>query len=131
MKRNEFFKTSTASVVGLAVASLTSCSESETELKQGEIQHTVMFKLASGKEGEKTTQFLDDAKRILSAIGSVRNFRVYKQVSKKTDFDFQFTMFFQDQEAYNTYNNHPDHVAFVKERWMKEVTSFQEADFVL
>ncbi|MBE9518785.1 MAG: Dabb family protein, partial [Bacteroidetes bacterium] len=32
-------------------------------------------------------------------------------------------------EDYNTYNQHPDHVAFVQERWLKEVTDFLEIDF--
>jgi hypothetical protein len=36
---------------------------------------------------------------------------------------------FSDQDDYSTYNNHPDHVAFVEQRWMKEVTDFLEIDF--
>ena len=131
MKRKDFLKTATASVAGLAVASLASCTEATAELKPGEIQHTVMFKLASGKDSEATTKFLNDARRILSAIGSVKNFRIYKQVSPKTDFDFHFTMIFENQEAYTAYNEHPDHVGFVKERWVPEVTIFQEADFII
>lgn len=135
MKRNEFLKTTTAAVATMAVAGLSACtdtcSNNACELAAGEIQHTVMFNLASGKNSEATDKFLADATRILSAIGSVRNFKVYKQVSKKTNFDFQFSMVFQDQKAYDTYNNHPDHVAFVANRWVKEVVAFQEADFII
>jgi hypothetical protein len=39
-------------------------------------------------------------------------------------------MEFADQAAYDGYNNHPDHVAFVRNRWMVEVEDFLEADFV-
>ena len=39
-------------------------------------------------------------------------------------------MEFADQSAYDRYNFHPDHVRFVEERWIPEVESFLEADFV-
>jgi hypothetical protein len=32
-------------------------------------------------------------------------------------------------EDYTTYNEHPVHVGFVEERWMKEVKDFLEIDF--
>lgn len=135
MKRKDFFKKTSAAVATMAVAGLSACADAcadnACELKPGEIQHTVMFTLASGKTGEATEKFLADATRILSSIGSVRHFKVFRQVSKKTDFDFQFSMVFGDQKAYDTYNNHPDHVAFVQNRWVKEVAAFQEADFVV
>ena len=39
-------------------------------------------------------------------------------------------MVFADQAAYDAYNEHPAHVAFVEQRWQTEVDSFQEYDFV-
>jgi hypothetical protein len=38
-------------------------------------------------------------------------------------------MVFANQADYTTYNNHPDHVAFVQNRWLKEVSDFLEIDF--
>lgn len=39
-------------------------------------------------------------------------------------------MIFADQAAYDAYNTHPDHVAFVEQRWQVEVDTFQELDFI-
>jgi hypothetical protein len=38
-------------------------------------------------------------------------------------------MEFATQALYNTYNNHPDHVAFIHDRWLKEVEDFLEIDY--
>jgi hypothetical protein len=34
------------------------------------------------------------------------------------------------QAAYSGYNDHPDHVAFVRDRWIPEVARFLEIDYV-
>ena len=39
-------------------------------------------------------------------------------------------MTFADQGAYAGYNDHPVHVAFVRDRWVPEVASFMEHDTV-
>lgn len=44
-------------------------------------------------------------------------------------FTFGASLEFADQQAYDTYNNHPDHVRFVNERWLKEVDDFMEIDY--
>ena len=38
-------------------------------------------------------------------------------------------MEFADRAAYDGYSNHPDHVRFVQERWLAEVTDFLEIDY--
>jgi hypothetical protein len=38
-------------------------------------------------------------------------------------------MEFADRAAYEVYNAHPEHVAFVRDRWTAEVTAFQEIDY--
>jgi hypothetical protein len=38
-------------------------------------------------------------------------------------------MEFADQAVYDGYDAHPDHVAFVRDRWMKEVDDFLEIDY--
>ena len=57
------------------------------------------------------------------------DFAVNRQVSAKSDLNWQFSMVFADQAAYDAYNAHPDHVGFVAERWVPEVAAFQEYDF--
>ena len=95
----------------------------------GKIVHTVMFNLKHQLDAPETMSFLLDGQRILAAIPVVENFQVLRQVSPKNDFTFFFSMEFAGQDAYQSYNNHPEHVKFVKERWEKEIKNFLEADF--
>ncbi|MFV0420070.1 MAG: Dabb family protein [Dysgonomonas sp.] len=101
-----------------------------SQLKKGNIQHTVQFNLKWDVECSETEKFLQDGKRILSALPTVQSFEALRQVSTKNNYKFYFTMVFENQEAYDAYNNHPDHVKFVKERWETEVTDFLEGDFI-
>jgi hypothetical protein len=93
------------------------------------IQHTVTFTLkhAAGSAAEK--DFLDAAD-VLADIPGVKNFEKLRQVSRKTDFAFGFSMTFANQAAYNVYNDHPWHVAFVRDRWLPEVDRFMEIDYI-
>ncbi|CAI9401280.1 Dabb family protein [Aestuariimicrobium sp. T2.26MG-19.2B] len=93
------------------------------------IQHTVSFRLVHAPGSDQERDFLDVASG-LADIPGVQNFRQLRQVSPKSDHTFWFTMDFADQTAYDAYTNHPVHVAFVRDRWEPEVTSFQELDFV-
>lgn len=95
------------------------------------IKHMVIFTLKHEKGSTEENKFLKDAEKILSSIPAVKNFKVMIQISKKNDFDFGFSMDFADQKEYDEYNNHPEHVSFVKDRWLKEVDDFQEIDFKL
>jgi hypothetical protein len=90
-------------------------------LKKGEIQHMVIFNLPYPEGSKKAIKFLNDGNRILTGIPVVRDFQVFLQVSAKNDYQYGFSMVFSNQDDYNTYNDHPDHVAFVEERWKKEV----------
>ena len=40
-----------------------------------------------------------------------------------------FSMEFADKAAYEGYNKHPKHVAFVRDRWDREVDRFMEIDY--
>ncbi|MBD2845576.1 Dabb family protein [Paenibacillus sp. IB182496] len=85
------------------------------------------LKHASGSPEERT--FLEDGRRILSAIPQVTQFRVCRQTSAKNDYAFGFSMDFASQADYDAYNAHPDHTAFVEQRWLTEVSRFLEIDF--
>jgi hypothetical protein len=95
------------------------------------IQHTVVFQLAHEAGSAAETDFLDTATATLTGIPGVTEFVVNRQVSAKSDLDWQFSMVFADQAAYDGYNTHPDHVEFVQGRWVPEVAEFQEYDFTL
>lgn len=94
------------------------------------IRHTVVFRLKHVAGSAEEARFLADSRRILSAIPGVENFEAMRQVSPKNDFAFGFSMEFADQAAYEGYNRHPDHVAYVRDRWVPEVDAFLEIDYV-
>ena len=64
----------------------------------------------------------------LAEIPGIESFDVPREVSPKNGFRFGLSMEFADQAAYDGYNEHPAHVAFVQERWPPEVTDFLEVD---
>lgn len=97
-------------------------------MNAGTIRHMAIFTLKHPEGSAETERFLQDGEQILSAIPSVRNFEVLRQVSAKCEFHYGFSMEFEDQAAYDLYNNHPDHQAFVSARWDTEVVKFQEID---
>ncbi|SMQ64806.1 Stress responsive A/B Barrel Domain [Devosia lucknowensis] len=93
------------------------------------IRHTVVFTLKHGAGSTEERDFLDAA-LVLAAIPGVNKFERLRQTSPKADFAFGFSMEFDDAAAYEGYNDHPDHVAFVRDRWVPEVDRFQEVDYV-
>jgi len=101
------------------------------KLEKGKIQHTVQFSLKQDLDASETDQFLQNAERILTALPGVKNFEIYRQINTKNPYAFYFSMVFDDQQAYDTYNDHPEHVKFVKERWQVGVENFLEADFAV
>ncbi|PCE16003.1 hypothetical protein AUC47_10875 [Microbacterium sp. SZ1] len=93
------------------------------------IQHTVVFRLVHDEGSTEERDFLATGRSVLSAIPGVEDFSVRRQVSPKSDLEHQFSMVFADRAAYDAYNDHPAHAAFVAERWVPEVAAFQEYDF--
>ncbi|MFH1965034.1 MAG: Dabb family protein [Acidobacteriota bacterium] len=115
----------------LFLSCLTGCSP-EPEFKihgKDAIIHTVMFSLKASPDSEEAEDFLKDGKEILSSIPGVEKFEVRRQVSEKNNFQYGFSMQFTDRTAFDSYLKHPLHVSFVSERWGKEVSAFQEADY--
>jgi Stress responsive A/B Barrel Domain len=90
------------------------------------IHHTVAFRLNSGADAD---HFLTRA-RGLAGIAGVNDFEILRQVGQKNTFTHGLSMYFGDQSAYDGYNNHPDHLAFVNDVWLPNVADFLELDYV-
>ncbi|MBM1105796.1 Dabb family protein [Aurantibacter crassamenti] len=92
------------------------------------IRHSVVFKLkyAVGSSEEKI--FLAEVEK-LRLIEGVQNFECLRQISTKNTYDYGIFMQFNNLEAYNTYNKHPEHIAFVQNFWVNYVADFLELDF--
>lgn len=94
------------------------------------IRHTVVFTLKHAAGSPEEGDFLATALRELRPIPGVEKFEQLRQVSPKNEYAFGFSMELADQAAYDGYNNHPAHVAFVRDRWVPEVEKFLEIDYV-
>ncbi|SDT38305.1 Dabb family protein [Jiangella sp. DSM 45060] len=92
------------------------------------IRHTVAFRLRHPAGSQEERDFLRAA-LALAGIPGVQRFEQLRQTSPKNDFAFGFSMEFADQAAYDAYNEHPVHVAFVADRWAAEVEDFLELDY--
>ena len=92
------------------------------------IRHTVAFKLKHPKGSAEEQDFFKALMK-LAVIPGVEKFECMKQISRKNDYDYGLSMEFANQQAYDQYNDNPEHVAFVQKRWLKEVENFLEIDF--
>jgi hypothetical protein len=92
------------------------------------IRHTVVFRLKHPEGSAAELDFLESA-RVLADIPGVQAFEQLRQVSPKNAYRFGFSMEFADAAAYQGYNEHPVHVAFVRDRWIPEVEDFLEIDY--
>ena len=92
------------------------------------IRHTVAFDLRHPPGSAEEADFLATAEG-LGAIPGVEAFEVLREVSPKNGYRFGISMEFADEAAYGAYNEHPDHVRFVEERWLAEVSDFLEVDY--
>jgi len=94
------------------------------------IQHTVAFRLVHPAGSAAEAEFLETARRTLTAVPGVGDFTVRRQVSPKSAFTWQFSMVFADAAAFAAYDAHPAHQGFVRTRWVPEVAEFAELDLV-
>jgi hypothetical protein len=92
------------------------------------IRHSIIFKLKVAKNSQEEKDFFIAAKK-LTAIPGVQKFECLKQSSKKNKFDFGIAMEFASQKLYDEYSNHPDHVQFIQQYWLKYVEDFLEIDY--
>lgn len=93
------------------------------------IRHTVVFRLKHKSGSQEEASFLAAAKT-LATIPGVRKFEVLQQISPMSQFKFGLSMEFSGQPAYDGYNIHPLHVAFVQGRWKPEVEDYLEIDYI-
>jgi hypothetical protein len=97
-------------------------------MTRGRIRHTVAFTLGHPEGSAAERDFLDAADQ-LAAIQGVEAFELLAEVSPKNGYRFGISMEFADRAAYDGYNEHPDHVRFVQERWLAEVSDLLELDY--
>jgi hypothetical protein len=98
------------------------------QLAAGRIRHTVVFTLSHPEGSAEEADFLATAAR-LAEIPGVDAFEILRETSPKNEYRHGISMEFANAGAYTAYNEHPDHVRFVQERWLPEVAQFLEVDY--
>ena len=88
------------------------------------MEHTVTFRLKHPTGSYAETDFLL-ALEELAEIPGVKNFRIRRQVSPKYSHTFGLSIYFDSDEDFRSYSNHPLHDAFFQEHWITEVEDFQ------
>ena len=91
------------------------------------VRHIVTFTLVHEEGSAEEHDFLQAAEH-LATIPGVEAFELLAEVSPKNGYRYGISMEFADRPAYERYNEHPDHVRFVQERWLSEVSEFLELD---
>ncbi|AXE20429.1 Dabb family protein [Runella rosea] len=92
------------------------------------IRHSVIFKLKDAINADEKQAFFEAVDK-LASIQDVQKFEVLKQISPKNKFEYGISMEFDTQVQYDFYSNHPEHVAFVQNYWLKNVEDFLEIDY--
>lgn len=94
------------------------------------IRHSVILKFKDEISAADQQAFFAASKE-LANIPNVQKFEMLTQTSPKNTFDYGISMEFDNQEQYDFYSNHPDHVAFIQNFWIKNVADFLEIDYEL
>ena len=97
-------------------------------LGHGRIRHTVVLTPRHAAGSPEEADFLAAAAG-LAAIPGVEAFEILRETSPKNGYRFGISMEFADAAAYAAYNEHPDHVRFVQDRWLPEIADFLEIDY--
>jgi len=92
------------------------------------IEHTVTFALSHAPDSPEEADFLAAARELFTIPG-VLNLQVRRQTSPKNSHTFGISMSFATKDDFQAYLEHPAHQSFVTDRWLKEVSDFQESDF--
>jgi len=100
-----------------------------TTLANGRIRHSVVFTPTHAAGTPEEADLLAAIER-LAAIPGVEAFELMREMSPKNDYRYALTTEFADASAYQAYNEHPEHVAFVEQRWDAEIAAFLEIDTV-
>jgi hypothetical protein len=92
------------------------------------VRHTVAFTLVHEAGSAEERDFLEAAEH-LAAIPGVEAFELQAEISPKNGYRFGVSMEFAVRSSYDRYNEYPDHLRFVQQRWLAEVSEFLGLDY--
>ncbi len=92
------------------------------------IKHSVIYTFKPSVSDKEKQLFLEAAAH-LSSIPGVKSFELLKQVSPKNKYEYGIAMEFDNNKAYEGYNNHSLHQQFLEKYWFVYVNEFLEIDY--
>ncbi len=96
------------------------------------IRHTVIFTLMHPHGSPEEQAFLHDARTALVPIPGVEKFEQLRQLKPRRTTTASVSRWnSRTSRPMSGYDRHPSHVAFVQDRWNREVESFLEIDYEL
>ncbi len=93
------------------------------------ISHIVLLRLEDGLSRQQTEDFLTVARNLLGAIPGVRNLRVGSTLRDDGSHPLALVMDFENSEALEAYQVHPEHQRFLREVIGPIVADKQVLDF--
>lgn len=94
-----------------------------------QITHTVFFRLKLDVATLEGQAFYAETMK-LADIPVVKAFKWVEEVSDSNSFQYGLHMCFDELADFDAYNKHPDHVRYVNEVWLPNVSEFQVLDYV-
>jgi hypothetical protein len=81
------------------------------------ICHVVLIRLKESASDDDASRLVERAKELLGPIPGVQNLRVGKGLGKKAEVSYPYAlvMEFEDDDALEAYQVHPDHQTFVRD----------------
>ena len=92
------------------------------------LYHSVIFKFKASISNVEKHEFFNAVNK-LAMIEGVHHFETLKQTSLKNEYEFGLAMVFDNTEAYQKYNAHPEHSLFIQKYWLTMVDGFLEIDY--
>lgn len=91
--------------------------------------HVVLFNFKSEIADERKAEILELSRKTLAALPGVQNLLVGKSIKSVGEFSYALSMYFKNEQALETYRNHPDHVHFRDVEFFPFLENFKGLDY--
>lgn len=91
--------------------------------------HVVLFNFKPDLYEDRKTEILQLSRTKLAALPGVKNLLVGKSIKSENEFAYALSMYFEDEQALDTYRNHPDHVHFRDVTFFPFLENFKGLDY--
>ena len=91
--------------------------------------HVVLFNFKSDLSVKRKAEILELCRKTLAALPGVQNLLVGRSIKSDGEFSYALSMYFENEQALETYRNHPDHVYFRDVEFFPFLENFKGLDY--